>query len=499
MKNNYLDSDAFRELLHNYEEAMQSGSPLYLEPEDYVDIADYYMLHDQVDATLDCVEFALERYPDEEDLLAIKSSAYIFFHRLDEAEDILNALPSDELGHTYFQRAQLIYAKYGDVERAEEMFQEWIDYDIQNGQFADDRERAEAERENYIHVISSLVELAPERLYDPEVVKRWIEEYYVKFQPLGDFDSDLILCDIVREEGMTDMVEKIYSAVLETNPYINMGWTVLAGAQNANGHMDQAIESCEFALAINPDDYDAMLSKAYSYYYTNRRVEALPWVERFIEGTGDISQFLPLGMCLMAAERLPEAIAAFDKALDYYTSISSTQSDIYLQALCELSEAYYGCEANQQALECIDKALAIEPNDPSSLLMRGSILMSLDNMGDCSDCFYKCIANADDKIWFTLAVAARYTLGAQYDTALELLDTCTSYPDQFGTLRHLSAYRAFAYFKKEDALNYLTQLKLACEQCPDSLEMLMYDYFPPTVQPKDYFDYTITNIRGNLK
>jgi len=499
LKNEYFDSDSFKELLNNYERSVENGEVLYLDPEDFADLADYYLTHDKPTLALKCIDAGLAIHMDDEDLLAVKSSACIFFHRYDEAEAILNRLPQTEIGSTYYQRAQIQYAKYGKVELAEEMFQEWMDNDTKECEFSDDHEREDVARDNFIHVISTFVELADDHDYDPEVVKRWIEEYLVKFSPIGEYDADLILCDIVREEGMTDMIEKVYAAVLETNPYINMGWSVLAGAQNANGHVDKAIESCEFALAINPNDYDAMLSMAFSHYYSNRRVEALPWIEKYIEGTGDDSQFFPLGMCLMAAERLPEAIEALDKALDYYHSIKETQPEVYQQAIREISEAYYGCECNEKALLCIDEALSLSPNDPDCLLMRGSILMSMNMMEDCVASYTDCLKNANDKIWYTMGIAARFTLNNQPDVALELLDTVDDYTENTESLQYLPAYRAFAYFHKQMPTEYLDNLKLACEQCPDCIEMLMLDYFPPTVRPQDYYSFTIERIEKALR
>jgi hypothetical protein len=38
----YFDSDEFRELLTDYEDALEQGRPVFLDSDELVDLADYY-------------------------------------------------------------------------------------------------------------------------------------------------------------------------------------------------------------------------------------------------------------------------------------------------------------------------------------------------------------------------------------------------------------------------------------------------------------------------
>ena len=93
MRNDYFDSDEFREILDVYEDSMKTGIAPYLDVDDYSDIADYYMNSDNSSEAIKCVETGLSIYPDEPQLLLIKSGAYIYLHRFAEAEQIVESIP----------------------------------------------------------------------------------------------------------------------------------------------------------------------------------------------------------------------------------------------------------------------------------------------------------------------------------------------------------------------------------------------------------------------
>ena len=61
----YFNSNDFQELLHSYEASVASGDTLFLDADDFVDIADYYNYNDATDKAIEVVEQALELYPDD--------------------------------------------------------------------------------------------------------------------------------------------------------------------------------------------------------------------------------------------------------------------------------------------------------------------------------------------------------------------------------------------------------------------------------------------------
>jgi len=60
----YFDDDEFRELLYEYEQAVRSGQPVFMDADDLGDVADYYQQHGRYDEAQAALERAAELQPD---------------------------------------------------------------------------------------------------------------------------------------------------------------------------------------------------------------------------------------------------------------------------------------------------------------------------------------------------------------------------------------------------------------------------------------------------
>lgn len=491
MRNEYFESDEFKSVLDKYEASEKHGKSCYFDAEDFVDIADFYLLNERPDDAIKVVEVGLELHPDDDELLTTKSATLIFVHQYEQAREVLDLVTDQEDNNVLYQRAQLKYCLEHDTDTAEEMFVEWISNEEEQMKITHDEDTEFRIRDAYLHVITSFVELSDGR-YDEELVKRWIEEYYARFSPLGSNDCDLILGDLVRNEGMSDMVEKIYSSLLEYDPYINFGWTVLGVAQMLNGKCHEAIESADFALAIDPNNADSILTKAHAHYTLGQKNIALEYFEKYLTIFDDPAQYLPYSICLITNDRVEEAKVYLSKC-EEYVLLNDDQKDYQAQANFEMSEAYFAIEEIEKAMKCIDRSLAIYPNDSQFLLHKATIHLVKEDFQECLENFTKCIVEADDKVWATANVAYRFILQNQSQIALQILETVTPDQDCFPYYRCISAYKALAYSNTDQTEEFLTHLKQACEECPDTLKFLFWDKFPETVNPKDYYTYLINN------
>lgn len=491
MRNDYFNTDEFKAILNKYEASKEQGSTCYFDAEEFVDIADYYLLSDLPEDAMDVLDLGLSQHPGDEDLMSTKSGAFIFMHMFPEAKQLLDTLDSDD-SNVLYQQAQLAYAIDNDVERAEILFSEWIEKEEESSKYDEKEEREERIRDAYLHILTSFIELRGNK-YDEELVKRWVEEYYARFAPLGKYECDLILADMIRNESMTDMVEKIYTSLLEYDPYINCGWTVLSASQVMNGKYSEALESADFALAINPDDLDAKLNKAHAYYALGQKDMALPLFEYYIDKTNDANQYLPYAITLITQERIDEAVAYLEKTEEYIEFCGNGNRDYFAQTYFEMAEAYLAISMIDKADACITKALEVFPTDIEYLLLDGTIQLAKKEFDKCIASFTKCIDYADDKVAMIIHIAFRFIIQEQEDIALQLLDNALVYSPESPSRRMVSAYRALAYGQLGNSEEFLSNLKQACEECPDILQNLFIDRFPKGMDPKDYYNYIINN------
>ncbi|MBR2155203.1 MAG: tetratricopeptide repeat protein [Bacteroidaceae bacterium] len=495
MKNDYYDSEEFKEILDAYERSLKEGTTPYFDADDYADVADFYLNVDTPEKCFKCVNKGLELYPDDDQLLSVKSSACIFTHKYKEAEKIVKKL-NPKNRETLYQKAQLEYALYGHVQKAEEMFTDWIalERSLFREENEEDEERfQEFQRDCYIHVITSFIELADSQIYDEELIKRWVEDYIVTFSPLGNYDSDLILADTVREENLFDMVVKVYSKILETNPYIKYGWTVLAAAQYSCDLYEDAIESADFALAVNPDDTDALLTKAHCLYTTNRFDEALPIFEQYSAKTTEIGQSLPLAICLISSGRNAEALEQLKRAEEYYSGFKNDK-EYYAISCFEIADAYLALERVSEAERFIDIALELYPKNVHYQLLKGTLLLTHGDISGAMTLFVSYVEGMPDVIDATVQVVIRLLIYELETIAIELISTVEKFGTIYPKLCHLYPYKALAYIRTYQYDKFLRYLKRSQEQCPELTREVLSDLFPEDMNPKDYYQYMLKNL-----
>ena len=492
MHNNYYNSSEFKTLLEKYEASEKTGKSCYFDADDFMDIAEYYILDDRPENALKVLETGERMHPSNDDLRCTHASAYIYVHRFEEARKMLDMIDkSCHNSNIVYQKAQLAYAIDNDIDTAEQLFTDWLGKEEKSARYDDPAEHDYRIRDAYIHIITSFIELSEER-YDEELVKRWIEEYYARFAPLGENECDYVLADVVRDEGMMDMVEKIYSSLLEHDPYINHGLTVLSSAQIINGNYSEAVESADFALAINPDDIDALLNKARALYGLGNLDKALPLFDKYFENHDDISSYIPYAACLISHNRVEEARNYLDDAEEFIQQHKDIK-DFYAQMNYELGESYMIASMPENALKCATRAVEQFPENSEYNLLEGTLHLLLNNKDECINSFNKSIINAKDRIATIADVALRFIINNEPNVALHLLDLITEDYSVFPSYRIISAHKALAYLKAEMIPEFMDSLKKACSECPDVLRAIFNEYFPDAVDPKDYYSYVVVN------
>ena len=114
MAKDYFQSKEFKDLLKSYEEQLEQGKSIYMDADDFADVADYYISMDKPLMAMDALGKGLSLHPDDEVLMIVLSATYIYQQKYDEAENVLNNLDASNSDVKY-QLAQLQYAKYHNM------------------------------------------------------------------------------------------------------------------------------------------------------------------------------------------------------------------------------------------------------------------------------------------------------------------------------------------------------------------------------------------------
>lgn len=522
MAKDYFQSQEFNEILDSYEKQKEQGQSIYLDAEDFADIADFYLGHDLPELAMEAVEKGLEVHLGDEVLLVMKSATYIFGHQYAAAEAILKSL-NEENSDVKYQFAQLQYAYYFNTQKADEIWREWLTMVEDDGGESD-----EWMRENYIHIISSIVELrgtdknTGERLWNMDAARKWIKEYIDLFKPLGKSDSDLQLVDICRENGLADLMCEALTLVLETKPYLPKGWSNLALAYFSEQNYEQALEACDFALAVDANDLDALLTKAHTVYGMGHKKESAPVFKEYLEKGGEVVQRIPYAEVLFLNGEDKEAIHQMELLaqhmegerqevagqLEYdekHLSEEDLQAkrsyydnfyDLYEKIYTDIGDLYNRNEYFKESMEANQHILVVNAQSSEAYFMLGVNSLALQDYQEATQYFGKALMYAGDQIMMGVDIALTFVLNNYDDFALEVLNSIEKLSKTSSSpfARHIPAAKSLTYLKLGQTDQFLKFFKIACKLTPNLIKRVYEEFFPQDLPVEKWYDYAKQEI-----
>ena len=107
----YYNDEEFRELLEEYEQAVKSGQPVFMDADDLADIADYYQMEGHFDDAQQALDRALELQPDS--IVALNYQVHNALSQGDyeAAEEYLDQMIDRELPEYIYSRAEIWIAQ----------------------------------------------------------------------------------------------------------------------------------------------------------------------------------------------------------------------------------------------------------------------------------------------------------------------------------------------------------------------------------------------------
>ena len=529
MAKSYFESQDFKNLLHAYEEQAGKRKSLYLDAEDFADIADYYLNCNQPDDAMDAIEMGLGMHPDDEALLIVKGATCIYEREYDKAEEVLLKLDQN-IPDVVYQMAQLQYTKYMNLPKAEQIWREWMRID-EGG-----HPSPQKQRENYIHIISSLAELREDEDMEDDkqqetrqAVEKWIREYIDTFGPLGKYEEDAQLADICKDNNLPQLLCEVLTQVLEEQPYLPQGWANLALAHFVQKNYEQALEACDFALAIDPNDMHAMLTKAHSTNCLDDKLGAKVLFKEYLDKGGDIIQIIPYAEMLFFTDEKEEALRQLEKlekvldrrrveSEDRYEAVKRNHAkekervaietmlfnegmELYAKAYCDIGELCHNHDCYEESLACNKKVLEVSPNNVDAYFMMGVNYLSLNLYETASHNFSLALQYARDQVMVGVDIALTFVLNGFETFALEVLDTITKIASQSNSryVKKIPVAKSLTYLKLGNADLFLENFKEACEKTPRLVRSVYEGYFPEELPVGEWSEYVEKDLDAFVK
>ena len=458
----YFDSDEFRELLTDYEDALEQGRPVFLDSDELVDIADYYEQSGRPDDADLAIDRALELDPTAPGALSFKVG-----DALDKGDPAQARYYMDQMAdhgareYIYCQAELLLYEQRDD--EADELLRRQL------AQTDDDDERND--------FILDVADLYGE--WDrPELAMQWTERATGR-----DDDEDYLETKGRNLYGVGRYTESAdcYRRLTDINPFEQCYWVGLASAQLALGQDTDALESSEYAIAIDPQSADALVRKANALYRLNRFDEALDFFRRYSQlEPDDLSGQLNQAMCLVSLDKLGEGTEMIEQLIPQIDYDKQLVADAYM----ELAYAYGEMGRHDDALAALDMTAELPCDHIRADVMKGHIMLAAGKLQQAEDVFRQAVNKSDTPTHTLLQVIV-----SLYDNAY--LNTAYNMFDRYFRLKEPDCHEGYAYMAlcchdMGRTQEYRHWLELACQHNPDEARQVLEHLFPEGTDPKDY-------------
>ena len=171
--------------------------------------------------------------------------------------------------------------------------------------------------------------------------------------------------------------ERIFNELIDHDPYSIRYWNALANAQFMNEDYKSSITSSEYAIAINPNNAESVLSKANGLYSLGNFESAYAYFQRYSEMMpNDDFGYLHQGTCLINLGRSADAIKVLEKGAQVAEPDSQYLPEIYQ----ELAFAYSELHQLDNALYYLDKTELLYCDHVNMEVIRGHILLYNNDM-----------------------------------------------------------------------------------------------------------------------
>lgn len=461
----FFEEEEFKENLARYESMLQGGPSAYLDADELTDIAEYYLNRQRQQEADACIQYALQLHPGSTDPLIFIARQKMFAGDQEGAKAIRDSISDANDREVVFLNAELLLHETTGAEEASKYLEQQIGNYEDTALFIYDSA--------YIFIDYGFFEEA----------LKWAQRY--AGQKPDSKKCKYLFADAYGGLYETDIAKRYINQILDENPYAVKYWLLLADMQLQENRINEAIDSCDFALAIDENHIRALLFKAgllsqngdfdTAHQLLDRYCELCPWDE-----TG----FLYDGALLNNQNRYEEAYDTLQKAL----SVADRQSPNLAQIYQQISFTCSCLHHEEEAFRYLDMAYGLDKNPVDYLVAQGNIL--LENRHVDEACFrYMEAVHKSETPYETLLTGCMALCESYYtERAYPYLRLIMLRATSKDTKEQALAYLTFCCGHMNLPEKYLYYLKKICEDNPQLARSVLGDNFPD-IPPEEYYDH----------
>lgn len=450
------------EIIKKYEQKFVSGKSVYLDADEFDELAEYYDTHNNIDSARDVVEDGLSIHPESRSLLIKKAKFLVYDGEYSRALRLLNNTFSEYDFDLFLLKIEC-YLQLGLHAEAYEMVKEMLEKE---------------EEEDMDTILSEVGFLYVEAdLFDEAILylEKSLDYNATKTDVLGDLAYSYEM--VGNFNAAIDTTNKI----LDIDPYSYEAWVNLGKLYSLQEMFEKAVDAFDFALTINDHDTNVIKLRAHCLSLSGRTDEAIEIFKELLETRSeDISINLLLAECYQSLDMYDEALiylARYAKSIDSM----SDPNDIYPE------------EGNlEMALEIVLQSLDSDHLSPELNKIAGDIYFKRSQYNEAEKYFLKANERSGDQVPLLDRLAIVSIKKEEYEAAVGYMNRILALePDNKQAQQRL----ALLYFELNDIEKYDTMLNSFSAEDLRALFDLIYKTGPDTEFSRETMMHILNEAR----
>ncbi len=472
----YFDSKEFHDLLAEYEAATNEGRPVFMDADELAEIADYYQLAGQLEEAETAIELALSLSPGALAPLTYRIHEALYNGDTKSAWKLLDQIIEKDEPDYIYDRGEILIVE-GHVEEADSYFRE---------------ELQKVPADEYQDFVVDVANIYSD-YGQSEKAMEWMMR--ARYEDTPEFKE--MMARTLFGLGKYKDSERLFNELIDSDPFQKRYWNSLASVQFMNEDYSNAIQSSEYAIAIDPEDPEGLIAKANGLYRLNNYEQALEYYRRYLKvEPEDEFAILHEGTCLINTEQNDEAISRllYGVKMARKHAEQGSPSQYLADIFQELAFAYSARKEPEKAIEYLDKTDELDCDHVQILVIKGHVMLSAGRLEDAEDYFRDAVIKSDNATQTLLRVVVSLYDNKYLEASYRMLQKYFQLAEKDNTEGY--AYMALCCHDLKHYDEYLKYLKKACEINPKECRMVLAHLFPEDLEPERYYEFLQSKMRS---
>lgn len=476
MSNNYFDkyyeSSEFKAMFLNFEESRKKGEDCLLSSDELTDIAEFYYIKGDMRHAKETAEYAVSIYEDATAPLLFLAKMEIQLNKnAEKGKEILDKVLERNNIDYMLCRLELKLMKKGHEKEALRIVMNGFDS-------LDEEEKAP--------FIGESVHLTLD--YKKAELARDIMEAHA--DALDPSNRRLIEARFALWEGKPELGLSLLEKLIDKDTFNVQYWLILSTAQLQCGKFNEAISSAEYAIAIEPDAYEAYMNMGNAYIRICNYEKAIEAFRKYTQIRDDEVGYMMIGRCLFYMHKDDKAL----KMLHYAEKKCTDNKANLLDINKDLTILYTATKNIDQALIYLEKVKEEIRGkyDREIITIQISILIGIGCLKEAMKLLNLVLESLEEKedkeekIQLMFQAALIFYENKNDAEAYTLLKKVYSLDPECTTAM---PYFAFCCYSQQKWDDYLHALRTSVELYPEESKAVLAEIFPNGMEPYDYVKY----------